>query len=35
MNRGFLTLVVIALVAYLVGTKFPGPGTTALSKLGL
>jgi hypothetical protein len=35
MNRGLLTLLVVALLGYLVGTKFPGPGSTALAKVGL
>jgi hypothetical protein len=30
-----LTLVIVALIAYVIGVKFPGPGTTALAKVGL
>jgi hypothetical protein len=30
-----LVLVLVFVVAYLIGTKFPAPGVTALSKVGL
>jgi hypothetical protein len=35
MRSSLLTLIVVAVLAYFIGTKFPGPGTTALAKLGL
>jgi hypothetical protein len=34
MPRITLTLVVVAIVAYLVGAKFSGPGTALLAKVG-
>ena len=35
MRGSLLTLIIVAVVAYFIGTKFQGPGTTALAKLGL
>jgi hypothetical protein len=34
-SYSFLMLLIVALLAYLIGAKFPNTGTTVLAKVGL